>query len=148
MRPRTLALLISASLGIAAPALGQDGLRLPDRAAGSGLDTSFAPAWFGTERERTAFAPNNWRDAIGFTPTAKLQWSYPLGQHSLGMSMASGRDYESAPIFGTEARQFGFFGRYWLSPDWSVNAEAISLSRDPGSVFRVQDFRIGLRRAF
>jgi len=148
MRLRTLALLVCASLGTAAPVLAQDGLRLPERAAGSGLDTSFAPAWFGTERDRTAFAPNNWRDAIGFAPTAKLQWAYPMGPHSLGMSMASGREYESAPIFGAEVRQFGFFGRYWLSSDWSVNAEAMSFSREPGSVFRVQDFRIGLRRAF
>jgi hypothetical protein len=62
------------------------------------------------------------------------------------MSLASGREYESAPIFGAETRQYGFFGRYSLTQDWSVNAEA--LSRDPGTVFRLQDFRIGLRRSF
>lgn len=147
MKHRTLALVVSASVAIAAPAFGQDGLRLPSRSSpGSGLDTSFAPSWFGSERERTGFAPNNWRDAVGFTPTAKLRWTYPLGQYSLGMSMASGRDYETAPIFGAEARQYGLHGRYWLSPDWSVDAETVA--REAGSVFRLQDFRIGLRRAF
>ena len=146
MKLRTLTLLASYSLGIALPAFSQDGLRLPERAAGSGLDPSFVQGWPGFERDHPGLAPNNWRDAAGFTPTGRLQWSYPLGQHSLGMSMASGREYESAPIFGTEARQYGFFGRYWLTHDWSVNAEAVS--REAGTVFRLQDFRIGLRRQF
>jgi hypothetical protein len=145
MQLRILALVAVASLGIALPALGQEGLRLPARSLGFGIDPSFAPNWYRPERDRS-LAPNNWRDTIGFAPSGRLQLSYPLGQHSLGMSMASGRDYEAAPIFGTETRQYGLFGRYWLSPDWSVNAE--SVSREPGSVFRLQDFRIGLRRQF
>jgi hypothetical protein len=146
MKLRTLTLLASLSLGIALPALSQDGLRLPVRAAGSGLDPSFLQDWPSPDRDHPGFAPNNWRDAAGFTQTGRLQWSYALGQHSLGMSMASGREYESAPIFGAETRQYGFFGRYWLTHDWSVNAEAVS--RDAGTVFRLQDFRIGLRRQF
>ena len=145
MRPRTLVLLASAALGIALPAFGQDGLRLPERSAGSGLDPSYASGWW-AERDRLGFAPNNWRDAIGFTPTARVQWSYPVGHYSVGMSMASGRDYEGAPIFGAETRQYGVMGRYALSTDWSVNAEAIS--REPGAVLRLQDFRIGLGRQF
>jgi hypothetical protein len=146
MKMRTLGLLGLLSLGIAMPAISQDGLRLPVRAAGSGLDPSFAENWLGSERERIGFAPNNWRDATGFAPTGRLQWSYPLGQYRLGMSLASGREYESAPIFGAETRQYGFFGRYSLTQDWSVNAEA--LSRESSTVFRLQDFRIGLRRSF
>ena len=146
MRIRTLGLLAIVFLGAAMPAVGQDGLRLPARTAGAGLDPSLAQDWLPFDRERFGLAPNNWRDAIGFAPTARLQWSYALGQHSLGMSLASGREYESAPIFGAETRQYGFFGRYSLTQDWSVNAEA--LSRDPGTVFRLQDFRIGLRRSF
>lgn len=145
MTPRTLVLLASTALGIALPAFGQDGLRLPERTGGSGLDPSYASGWW-AERDRLGFAPNNWRDAIGFTPNARVQWSYPLGQYSVGMSMASGRDYEGAPIFGAETRQYGVMGRFALSTDWSVNAEAIS--REPGAVLRLQDFRIGLRRQF
>jgi hypothetical protein len=145
MRSRTLALLAIASLGITTPVSGQDGLRVPERAVGSGLDPSYATGWW-AERERLGFAPNNWRDAIGFTPTARVQWSYPLGQYSVGMSLANGRDYEGAPIFGAETRQYGLMGRYMLSADWSVNAEA--MSREPGALLRLQDFRIGLRRQF
>jgi hypothetical protein len=144
MRNRTLGLLAVFSLGIAMPAISQDGLRLPSRAAGSGLDPSLAQNWLVAEPR--IFAPHNWRDAIGFAPTARVQWSYPMGQHSLGMSLASGREYESAPILGAETRQYGLFGRYSLTQDWSLNAEA--LSRDAGTVFRLQDFRIGLRRQF
>lgn len=143
--PRTLGVLAVVALAIAMPAISQDGLRLPGRAAGSGLDPSLAQDWLVLE-QRLLFAPNNWRDAIGFSPVARMQWSYPLGQHSLGMSLASGREFESAPILGAEMRQYGVFGRYSLTQDWSLNAEA--LSRDTSTVFRLQDFRIGLRRQF
>lgn len=145
MKTGSVALLALVALASAAAAHAQDGLRLPGR-SGDGIDPSLATGWFSPAHERHGFAPNNWRDAIGFAPAARVQWSYPLGQHSLGMSMASGRDYEAAPIFGTEVRQYGLVGRYWLSSDWSVNAEAVS--RDAGLVFRLQDFRIGLRRQF
>ena len=145
---RTTASLLAATLIAAAiPALGQDGLKLPSRAGGWGLDPALAQGWLTPDRDRLRFAPNNWRDTIGFAPAARVQWSYPLGVHSLGMSLASGRDYEAAPIFGTEMRQYSLFGRYSLSQDWSLNAEY--LSRDPGALFlRVQDLRIGLRRQF
>ena len=147
MTVRTTSTLIATLLlGVAIPALSQDGLRLPSRTGGWGLDPSLAQGWLATESDRQGLAPNNWRDAIGFSPAARLHWSYPLGHHSLGMSLASGRDYESAPILGAEMRQYGLFGRYLLSPEWSLNAEY--LSRDQGPLFRVQDLRIGLRRQF
>lgn len=145
MKTATAALLASVTLGIAAPAPAQDGLRLPGR-LGEGIDPSLASGWFKPTHDRIGIAPNNWRDSFGFAPAARLQWTYPLGQYSLGMSMASGRDYEAAPVFGAETRQYGLVGRYWFSADWSVNAEAVS--REPGNVFRLQDFRIGLRRQF
>jgi hypothetical protein len=134
------------------PTSAQDGLRLPGRgwgtgAAGTGIDPSFAPGWFNPERDRLGLAPNHWRDAIGFAPTHRVQWSYAFGQHStMGISIANGRDFDAAPVFGAESRQFGFFGRYSLAPDWSFNAE--TTSREPRSLFRLQDFRIGLRRQF
>jgi hypothetical protein len=146
MKRRTTAFLAAALLGSALPAPAQDGLRLPSRTGGWGLDPSLAHGWFSQENDRLRFAPNNWRDAIGFSPAARLQWAYPLGHHSLGMSLTSGRDYEAAPIFGSEMRQYGVFGRYSLSQDWSLNAEY--LSRDQGAFIRVQDLRIGLRRQF
>jgi hypothetical protein len=143
---RTRTLLLLAALGFAFPALSQDGIRPPMRADGSGLDPSFAGGWFSPDGVRN-FAPYHWRDAVGFAPTTKAQWSYSLAPHaSLGLSMASGRDFDTAPIFGTETRQYGFFGRYSLASDWSVSAE--TMSREPNSLFRLQDFRIGLRRQF
>jgi hypothetical protein len=147
VKRRSSALLFCIFAGIALPAFCQDGLRLPSRAEGSGIDPSFAAGWLSPERERRGFAPYHWRDAVGFTPTTRAQWSYTFGrQASLGMSVASGRDFDTAPIFGMESRQYGLFGRYSLAPDWSLSAEAIS--REPNTLFRLQDFRIGLRRQF
>jgi hypothetical protein len=140
-----LVLLAFTALGFALPASGQEGLRPPGRVSGYGLDPSYVQDWLHLER-RLGLAPSHWRDSIGFVPASRVQWSYPIGQYSLGMSLASGRDYESAPVHGTEVRQYGFFGRYSLTSDWSVNAEAVS--RDAGTVFRLQDFRIGVRRQF
>jgi hypothetical protein len=141
---RTPALLFVALLGLALPALSDEGLRVPARADGSGIDPSFAAGWLSPQR---SFAPHHWRDAVGFAPTTKAQWSYSFAPHtSLGLSMASGRDFDTAPIFGAEARQYGFFGRYSLASDWSVSAE--TMSREPNSLFRLQDFRVGLRRQF
>lgn len=147
MKSWTPALLFCTFVGIALPAFSQDGLRVPLRADGSGIDPSFAAGWLSPERERRGFAPHHWRDAVGFTPTTQAQWSYAFGpQTSLGMSVASGRDFDTAPIFGIESRKYGLFGRYSLAQDWSVSAETIS--REPNSLFRLQDFRIGLRRQF
>lgn len=151
MRTRTLALLGSLAVGIALPASAQDGLKLPARGTdpaigGSGIDPSLAGGWLGPRHETFTSAPGNWRDTFGFAPTQGIQWSYPFGAHSLGMSIASGRDYVAAPIFGIESRQYGFFGRYAFDQDWSLSAGAYS--RAAGTVFRLEDFRIGLQRKF
>ena len=138
--------LIACFCLLAAPAHAQDGLRLPSRSQGSGLDPSFAGGWLNPARERLGFAPYHWRDAIGFAPSQRMQWSYAFGSSSLGMSVATGRDFDNAPVYGMEAKQYGFFGRYSLAQEWSLSAETVS--REPGSLFRLQDFRVGLRRQF
>ena len=143
--PVTRALALAAGIAVAAPAaLAEDGLKATYR--GPGIDPSFAPGWLNPERERLGFASFHWRDSIGFAPTARVQWAYPVGHSSFGMSVASGKDFDSAPVVGVDARQYGFFGRYSLAPDWSLSAETVS--RDPGTLFRLQDLRIGVRRQF
>lgn len=150
---RTIALLGSLAFAsaVALPAGAQNGIRLPARdtlagVGGSGIDPSLAGGWFSPRHERLIAAPGNWRDAVGFAPRDRLQWSYPLGAHSLGLSVAQGRDYVHAPIFGMETRQYGLFGRYAFDEDWSLSAGAYS--RHTGSLLRQQDFRIGLQRQF
>jgi hypothetical protein len=146
VRIRNLAWLSFVLLGIASAAAGQDGLRMPGR-AGSGIDPSFAGGWLSPERDRFGYAQYHWRDAIGFAPTQRMQWSYAFGQHSsFGMSVSNGRDFIAEPVFGADARQYGLVGRYSLAPDWSLSAETVS--REPGSLFRLNDLRIGLRRSF
>jgi hypothetical protein len=147
VRTRTLTLLFCSALATALPALGEEGLKLPARAE-PGLDPSFAAGWLNPERDRLGFERFHWRDAIGFTPTQRMQWSYPVGQHSsLGMSVVSGRDFDASPIYGAETRQYSLFGRYSLAQDWSLNAET-SVSRDPVNSLLRQEFRLGLRRQF
>jgi hypothetical protein len=151
VKPRTLAFLACLASAAASNAPAQEGLRLPSRgiepvAGGSGIDPAFAGGWLSPDGSRMASAPNNWREAIGFAPERRIQWFFPLGRHALGVSLASGRYFDAAPIYGTEARQYGFWGRYSLAQDWSLSAETVS--REPGTLFRLQDFRIGLRRRF
>lgn len=124
----------------ALPAFGQAGLRLPERGA-QGLDPSFARGWLAPEYDRFGFAAHHWRDAYGFVPNPRMQWSYSFSERgSLSMSFANLRESESEP------RPVSVFGRYWFSPDWAVSAE--SLSRDTTGLFRLQDFRIGVQRRF
>jgi opacity protein-like surface antigen len=138
--------LLATLLATALPALAQDGIRVPVR-PGAGIDPTLAGGWLNPGRERFGLGPYHWRDSIGFAPTQRLQWSYAFGSRSsVGMSMANGRDFASEPVFGADARQYGLIGRYSLAPDWSVSAETVS--RDPATLFRLQDFRIGLRRQF
>lgn len=144
VRAATRTLALAAGIAATFPALAEDGLRVTYR--DSGIDPSFAPSWLNPERERLGFATFHWRDSIGFAPTARMQWAYPVGRSSLGMSVASGKDYDGAPAVGVDARQYGFFGRYSLAPDWSLSAE--TFSRDPNALFRLQDLRIGVRRQF
>jgi hypothetical protein len=128
----------------AGAALGQS-LRIPERGE-SGLDPAFARGLLAPDQDRYGYGQFHWRDSIGFSASQRMQWAYALGQRtSLGMSLASGRDFDSAAA-GLESRQYGLFGRYWFGTDWSFSAEAVS--REPGSVLRFQDFRIGVQRQF
>jgi hypothetical protein len=141
---RTFALLCVAA--VSGMAFGQDGLKVPVRGE-PGLDPSLATGWLSPERDRLG-SRYYWRDAAGFSEGQRMQWSYNLGRnYSLGMSVASGRDFDSSPIYGAETRQYGLFGRYSLAPDWSLIGEATS-SRDPVNSLTRQEFRFGLRRQF
>lgn len=136
--PRKLATLfvLCVALSAASPAFAQSGLRLPQRGE-SGLDPSFARGWLAPEYDRFGFAQYQWRDG-GFAPGSRMNWSYSFGgRGSLGMAVAHSRDFE-------QERQLSVVGRYWLSPDWSLNAE---MSREPSGL-RMQDLRIGVQRRF
>jgi hypothetical protein len=140
----TCRIVLLTALLSALTAFAQSGLRLPER-AGSGLDPSFARGWLAPEYDRFGFAGYHWRDAYGFAPAPRMQWSYAFSERgSLSMSLASGRDALRESEF--EQRPLSIFGRYWFSPDWALSAE--SLSRDPGGLLRLQDFRIGVQRRF
>jgi hypothetical protein len=125
------AALVAALLS-ALPALGQSGLRLPERGE-PGLDPGFARGWLAPEYDRFGFATNHWRP--------RGEWSYaPADRGNLGLQLSSRKDSEFDP------RPMSVFGRYWFSQDWAVSAE--SLSRDTTGLFRLQDFRIGVQRRF
>jgi hypothetical protein len=137
------ALSVCMALG-AGPALGQAGLRLPERAE-PGLDPAFARGWLAPEYDRFGFAAYQWRDSTGFSNAApRMSWAYSLGQRadiSLSYSQFnSSRDFEYD-------RQVSLFGRWWFSSDWAVSGEAVSRDQ-PGFLPRVQDFRIGVQRRF
>ncbi len=147
MKTRILTLAFCSALAAALPALGQDGLKVPSRGE-PGLDPAFAAGWLNPWRDRVGFERFHWRDAIGFAPTQRMQWSYNVSQNgSLGMSVVNGRDFDAAPGYGVETRQYSLFGRYSLAQDWSLNAET-SVSRDPINSLLRQEFRFGLRRQF
>jgi hypothetical protein len=133
---RALAVIV---LLAAAPALGQSGLRLPERAE-PGLDPRFARSWLAPEFDRFGFASHHWKDAAGFAPGQRLNWSYSFGSRtSLGLSL-NNRDVDD------DQRNVAVFGRYWVSPDWAVSAE--TQSREPQGLLRPQEFRIGVQRRF
>ena len=144
MQLRIIAMLLAVLPLLVAGAASGQSLRIPERGE-PGLDPAFARGLLAPEQDRYGYGNFHWRDAIGFSVSQRMQWAYALGQRtSLGMSLASGRDFDSAA--GLESRQYGLFGRYWFSSDWSFSAEAVS--REPGSVLRLQDFRIGVQRQF
>jgi hypothetical protein len=134
-------LAVLGTLLLAIPAFAQSGLKLPDRGE-PGLDPTFARGWLAPEYDRFGFAAYQWRDAYGFAPAPRMQWSYAIGERgSLSMSLANnGRESE------LDHRPVSVFGRYWFSPEWAVSAE--SLSRDATGLLRLQDFRIGVQRRF
>ena len=136
MRAVTSLLVLSLLSG---QALAQSGLRLPQQVE-PGLDPSFARGWLAPDYDRFGFALNNWREAVGFAPGQRMQWTYSLSdRYSLGLSMGNSSYLD-------EQRQLSLYGSYYFSSDWALSAE--TLSRDAQGLFRLQDFRIGVQRRF
>jgi len=132
----TILVLLAAAL----PA-GAQSLRVPQRPE-PGLDPSFARGWLAPTYDPYGFARFQWKDAVGFAPSSRMNWSYAFGERgSLGMSYANGA-YDPA----ADGRQYGLFGRYSLNTDWSLSAETVA--NQPGTLFRLQDLRIGFQRRF
>ena len=131
-------LALIAALAAALPALAQSGLRVPERGE-PGLDPAFARGWLAPDFDRFGFASTHWKDALGFAPSQRMNWSYTFGnRHSLGLSLGGVREYEYE-------RQFSLYGRYWFAQDWALSAEATSRET---SGLRLQDLRIGVQRSF
>lgn len=130
---------LAIALVAAAPAYAQSGLRLPERSE-PGLDPNFARGWLAPEFDRFGFVSYQWKDAFGFAPAQRMNWSYTFGERtSLGLSVNSrDPDYDQ--------RNVSVYGRYWFGPDWALSAE--SLSREPTGLLRLQDIRIGVQRRF
>lgn len=141
MPSRTFAsICLALAVASAVPAFAQSGLRLPERGE-PGLDPSFARGWLAPDFDRFGFAHYHWKDAIGFAPSQRMNWSYSFGERSsLGLSMGAARDFDY------DQRQLSVFGRYWFAPDWAVSAE--SQSRDATGLLRLNDLRIGVQRRF
>ena len=136
MKARTALLLVSL---LAGEALAQSGLRLPTTGE-PGLDPTYARGWLAPDYDRFGTALHNWREAVGFAPGQRMQWTYTLSDRSsLGMGMQNSRDLD-------DQRQLSLYGRYSLTQDWALSAD--SLSRDPSGLLRLQDFRIGVQRRF
>ena len=140
MLSRTISRLVFPfALALAASALAQSGLRVPERAE-PGLDPAFARGWLAPDFDRFGFARYHWKEAHGFAPSQRMNWSYSFGERgSLGMSLGD-RDYEY------DQRQFSLFGRYWFGTDWALSAEATS--RESTGLLRLNDWRIGVQRRF
>jgi hypothetical protein len=133
MKAKTALLLLFLFAG---QTVAQSGLRLPQQGE-PGLDPTFARGWLAPDYDRFGSALHNWREAVGFAPGQRMNWSYTLNNRSsLGMSMG---ELE-------EQRQLSLYGRYSLTADWALSAE--TLSRDASGLFRLQDFRIGVQRRF
>jgi hypothetical protein len=136
MRVRTALLLAFLYVSQAA---AQSGLRLPSLDE-PGLDPTFARGWLAPDYDRYGTALHNWREAVGFAPGQRMQWSYTLSDRSsMGMAMANSRELE-------DQRQLSLYGRYSLTSDWALGVE--TLSRDATGLFQLRDFRIGVQRRF
>src|SRR5262245_8889191 len=119
------ALLLVAMLALAAPALAQGTLMLPQRDV-PGLDPSLARSWLSPDYSLQRF-----------TSGQRPNWSYQFSERgSLGMSLYSSRELD------LDTRQMSLYGRYSFSPTWAFSAE--TQLREPGSVPRLQDLRIGV----
>jgi hypothetical protein len=136
MKARTALLL---AFLVAGQAFAQSGLRLPTTGE-PGLDPTYARGWLAPDYDRFGTALHNWREAVGFAPGQRMQWTYTLSDRSsLSMAMQNSRELE-------DQRQISLYGRYSLTQDWALSAE--SLSRDPSGLLRLQDFRVGVQRRF
>jgi hypothetical protein len=136
MKARVALLLLSL---LASQALAQSGLRLPSTGE-PGLDPTYARGWLSPDYDRFGTALHNWREAVGFAPGQRMQWTYSLNDRSsLGMGMEKSRDLE-------ENRQLSLYGRYSLTQDWALSAE--SMSQNPWGLLQLRDFRIGVQRRF
>jgi hypothetical protein len=136
MKARSVLLIVFMFAG---PVLAQSGLRLPTQGE-PGLDPAFARGWLGSDYDRFGTALHNWREAVGFAPGQRMQWSYTLNDRSsLGMGMANSRELE-------DQRLLSVYGRYSLTQDWALSAE--TLSRDPSGLLQLRDLRIGVQRRF
>ena len=136
MKARVALLLLSL---LAGQALAQSGLRLPSTGE-PGLDPTYARGWLSPDYDRFGTALHNWREAVGFAPGQRMQWTYSLNDRSsLGMGMEKSRDLE-------ENRQLSLYGRYSLGQDWALSAE--SMSQNPWGLLQLRDFRIGVQRRF
>ena len=134
MKARALLLCIALFAG---PAAAQSGLRLPIQGE-VGLDPTFARGWLAPDYDRFGFALNNWREAVGFAPGQRMQWSYNLERGTVAMGWSNARELED--------RQLSLYGRYSLTPDWALSAE--TLGRDATGLLQLRDFRIGVQRRF
>lgn len=141
MLSRTISrLFLLIALALASAAFAQSGLRVPDRGE-PGLDPAFARGWLAPDFDRFGFAYYQWKDAMRFAPSQRMNWSYSFGERgSLGMSLGAARELEY------EQRQLSLFGRYWFAQDWAVSAEAVS--RESTGLLRINDWRIGVQRRF
>ena len=136
MRASTALLLIFL---YASQTLAQSGLRLPAHDE-PGHDPTLARGWLAPDYDRYGTALHNWREAVGFAPGQRMQWTYSLSERgTLGMAMANSRELE-------DQRQLSLYGRYSLTSDWALSAE--TLSRDASGLFQLRDFRIGVQRRF
>lgn len=140
MLSRTIGCCVfSIALTLAASAFAQSGLRLPERGE-PGLDPAFARGWLAPDFDRFGFV-YRWKDAIGFAPSQRMNWSYSFGRRaSLSMSLGAAREFDY------DQRQFSLFGHYRFAPDWALSAEATS--RESTGLLRLNDWRFGLQRRF
>ena len=135
---KTRVALVVLSL-LAGQAVAQSGLRLASTGE-PGLDPTYARGWLSPDYDRFGTALHNWREAVGFAPGQRMQWSYSLNDRSsLGMGLANSRDLD-------DTRQLSLYGRYSLTQDWALSAE--SMSQNPAGLLQLRDFRIGVQRRF
>jgi hypothetical protein len=137
MKPRAALLILFL---VASQASAQSGLRLPQQEE-PGLDPTFARGWLAPDYDRFGSALHNWREAVGFAPGQRMNWTYSLGNRGSMVGMWMGNN-----VTLDEQRQMSLYGRYSLNPDWALTGE--TLGRDASGLFRLQDFRIGVQRRF